>query len=511
MATEATPLRDGGRRASGPSAHHEGRIAGLAVVGLVMMAIAVLTTTNIGRTTHPQAIPKVAQPHTDLTPLNATSHHPTPAASSKNWFQCGTEDSEAGYITLPHNGEDHLFYWFFESRKAPDTDPLVLWMTGGGSGCSSLAALLTENGPCRVNTDATTALNPHSWTSEANVIWLDQPTHVGFSCGNALNSGAEFNEKDVQENVYGFLQGFLDKHPEFEGRALFLAGEGYAAHYIPTAAHHIWSENLIVEKANATIRINLQGIAIGNGLVNPVVQMPHALNMAAKNSYGISLLSSTDLPTAKEAVPVCDQLLNLCQTNSSACMGASRYCSSSLLDVMDDSHRNKYDIRKKCDCSDPAGCYDMSAVTAYLNSSAVRTYLNVSDHVPSWQQCSSLNHQQYSTDLMRNFDGYVADLLNDGSVRVLIYSGDADLVCNWHGSEAWTKQLKWKHQRDFNHVKEHDFLVAGEMDTTDAGAVRSWNNQFTFLRVFKSGHMVPKDQPAVALEMISRFVKNQSL
>ncbi|KAE9047093.1 hypothetical protein PR002_g1221 [Phytophthora rubi] len=509
MMTETTPLRNGERRPSPPRADHKSRLAGLAVFAFVMLAIAVLTTTNVGRSAHPQHPVQVAQTHTDTTPLNATRHTSKSAPVAKNWFQCGTENSESGYIAMPFNIEDHLFYWFFESRSAPATDPLVLWLTGGGSSCSSLAALLTENGPCRINADKTTALNPHSWTSEANVIWLDQPVNVGFSYGS--NSSAVYNEKNVQQNVYWFLQGFLNKHPEFEGRALFLVGEGYSSHYAPAAAHYIWRENLSVEKANATIRINLQGVAIGNGLVNPVVQMPHTLDMAVKNPYNISLMNPTQLAAAKEAQPVCQELLDVCQTNSSACTGSARYCSNSLLDAMGGKHRNKYDIRKTCDSNHTSDCYNTTAVNEYLNSKAVREYLNVSDQVPSWQQCSDIEPIHFSSDLMKNVDRYVADLLNDGSVRVLIYNGDADLVCNWYGSQAWTQQLKWTNQQDFNDAQLHDFQVPGEIDMIDAGSVRSFQTQFSFMRIFKAGHLVPKDQPAVALEMMNQFLKNHSL
>ncbi|KAE9031380.1 hypothetical protein PF011_g129 [Phytophthora fragariae] len=146
----------------------------------------------------------------------------------------------------------------------------------------------------------------------------------------------------------------------------------------------------------------VQGVAIGNGLVNPVVQMPHTLDMAVKNPYNISLMNPTQLAAAKEAQPVCQELLDVCQTNSSACTGSARYCSNSLLDAMGGKHRNKYDIRKTCDSNHTSDCYNTTAVNEYLNSKAVREYLNVSDQVPSWQQCSDIEPIHFSSDLMKN-------------------------------------------------------------------------------------------------------------
>ena len=55
-----------------------------------------------------------------------------------------------------------------------DEIPFVVWLTGG-PGCSSTLALLTENGPCKVNDDGkSTTVNPYSWTEAAHVLWLDQ-------------------------------------------------------------------------------------------------------------------------------------------------------------------------------------------------------------------------------------------------------------------------------------------------------------------------------------------------
>ncbi|POM80035.1 Serine protease family S10, partial [Phytophthora palmivora] len=185
-------------------------------------------------------------------------------------FICGDTKNEAGYIKLPNKNDDQYFYWFFETKYNASTAPLVIWLTGGPGG-SSLLALFNENGPCRIQPDLTTKVHPYSWTYEANMIWLDQPTSVGFSYSSGDDH--DYNEKDVGENLYWFLQGFIEKHqhPEFEGRENFLTGESYGGHYVPGAAHYIWEQNKKNEPS-VVRNINLQGIAIGNGWTNPVVQ-----------------------------------------------------------------------------------------------------------------------------------------------------------------------------------------------------------------------------------------------
>lgn len=117
---------------------------------------------------------------------------------------------EAGYFNIDPTTDKNYFYWFFESRGSPSTDPLVLWLTGGVSssrarmrgalgnwrparastltqpcstcpcrplvlqpGCSSMLALLMENGPCSVKADGSgTTLNPWSWNTGANSACL---------------------------------------------------------------------------------------------------------------------------------------------------------------------------------------------------------------------------------------------------------------------------------------------------------------------------------------------------
>ncbi|TMW66300.1 hypothetical protein Poli38472_004065 [Pythium oligandrum] len=411
---------------------------------------------------------------------------------------CDITKQEAGYVKLTNKKDNHYFYWYFESRSDPAMDPFVIWLQGG-PGCSSLVGLLTENGPCQVNDDLTTSINPFSWTQNANVLWLDQPTNVGFSYSTAAEDQDQ-DQDDVSNNFYEFLQKFLDKHPELEGRPLFITGESFAGHFIPAVAHKIWQES--TKNGTSTARINLQGIAIGNGWTNPLIQVEHALDMI-NNSYDVSLLSENEYNEAKQMVPQCLALIE-----EERGLDVIQECLL-VITPYSSSGRNPSDIRQPCASrNDPTQCYDYQHISAFLNSALIKHSLNVPQDL-AWTLCKGSVSQPFfaSGDYLKSYARYIEDLLDDSSIRVLFYVGDADTVCNWYGIKAMITALDWKHTEDFNTADERMFTTSN--GSVDAGTVKSFNNQLTFLRVFNAGHMVPYDQPAVALEILTKFLANQ--
>ena len=86
-----------------------------------------------------------------------------------------------------------------------------------------------------------------------------------------------------------------------------------------------------------------------------------------------------------------------------------------------------YDIRKKCE--GPL-CYDFSNVETLMNKRTVKDALGVGDI--EFVSCSNEVHNALAQDLMKNFEVDIPELLEDG-IKVLIYAGEFDLICNWLG------------------------------------------------------------------------------
>jgi len=100
-------------------------------------------------------------------------------------------------------------------------------------------------------------------------------------------------------------------------------------------------------------------------------------------------------------------------------------------------------------------------------------------------------------DWLVNLSDKVSYLVGAG-VKVLVYSGDKDFICNWRGGEAWTNEVNWAKQSEF---QKANYTVYNDTDGTALGEFKRVDN-FVFLRIYDAGHMVPMNQPRRAQTMI---------
>ncbi|KAK6454347.1 Alpha/Beta hydrolase protein [Scheffersomyces xylosifermentans] len=392
-----------------------------------------------------------------------------------------------GYLDVEEE-DKHFFYWFFESRNDPKNDPVILWLNGG-PGCSSLTGLFFELGPASIGADLKPIHNPYSWNNNASVIFLDQPVNVGYS----YSSQSVSNTIAAGEDVYAFLELFFKQFPEYNNLPFHIAGESYAGHYIPVFASEILSHE--------DRSFNLTSVLIGNGLTDPLTQYEYYEPMACGEGGEPSVLEPEECESMLNAVPRCLSLIESCYDSGSlwSCVPATIYCNNAEMGPYQRTGRNVYDIRTMCEGSNL--CYkDLEYIDQYLNQPEVKA--KVGAEVDQYESCNFDINRNFllAGDWMKPYFKKVTDLL-EAKLPVLIYAGDKDFICNWLGNQAWTNKLPWSGAAGFAKEKVREWTLGKKQ----VGEVKNFEN-FTFLRVFGGGHMVPYDQPESGLDMVNRWI-----
>ncbi|KAK4435970.1 Serine carboxypeptidase-like 49 [Sesamum alatum] len=379
-----------------------------------------------------------------------------------------------------------MFYFFFESRNSTE-DPVVIWLTGG-PGCSSEMALFYENGPFTIANNLSLVWNEYGWDKVSNILYVDQPIGTGFSFSSDRRD-IRHNEKGVSDDLYDFLQAFFKEHPHLAKNDFYITGESYAGHYIPALAARVHQGN----KAKEGIHVNLKGFAIGNGLTDPAIQY----GAYADYAMDMGIITQTEHDRINKALPLCESAIKLCGTDGTiSCMAAYFVCNTIFTAIVARAGDvNYYDIRKKCEGN---MCYDFSNLEKFLNEQPVRDALGVGD--VQFVSCSSTVYQAMLMDWMRNLEVGIPALLEDG-IKLLVYAGEYDLICNWLGNSRWVHAMEWSGQKEFVAASEVPFKVDG----SEAGLLTS-HGPLSFLKVHDAGHMVPMDQPKASLEMLKRWM-----
>ncbi|KAF7297920.1 Carboxypeptidase [Mycena chlorophos] len=424
----------------------------------------------------------------------------------------------SGYLDIAE--DKHLFFWFFESRNSPSSDPLVLWLNGG-PGCSSSTGLLFELGPCAIANDGNNIThNPHSWNSNANMIFLDQPVNVGFSYAD---EGTSVNNSPLAgKDVHAFLQLFLQRFPEYSKQPFHISGESYGGTFIPHIGSAIWQANLQLAAApNPSLKkINLASLLIGNGLTDPYTQMGTVAEYACEGPYPIyDDPEGPQCQALKSKIPTCQRMIKSCYNFDSkfTCVPALLYCNSQLFGPLQQTGINLYDVRKKCDrATDGDLCYrQMNWIDTWMNTPANKVAIGANPSL-TFASCNMEVNQAFAFqgDGGHNSAKLLPELI-EGGVRLLIYAGLADAMCNAIGNEKWLEVLENKFQSEYVAAKPKPWVTASKGDVV--GTVRAaGGNGFTagnvtFVQVFEAGHMVPYDQPEAALDMFTRWISDVPL
>ncbi|OQR83387.1 serine protease family S10, partial [Thraustotheca clavata] len=148
--------------------------------------------------------------------------------------------------------------------------------------------------------------------------------------------------------------------------------------------------------------------------------------MARNNGY-IDLVSMDEYEKLHNVSLTCSSLAKECQTNTTACAAADECTAKVRVSMLKNVKVNPYDIREKCTASGVDCIDNIPTITQYLNMPGVQSKLGVNK---TWEMVNLTVNQEFENDVMKNYVSFVPDVLAH-DVRVMIYAGDADLMCNW--------------------------------------------------------------------------------
>ncbi|KAF4994304.1 hypothetical protein FGRMN_5889 [Fusarium graminum] len=350
-------------------------------------------------------------------------------------------------------GNQHLFFWYFESKKAPAKDPLVLWLTGGPGG-SSMLGLLQELGPCLINEHGNgTVHNPYGWNENANYIFVDQPAGVGFSY---LDEGEPIpsNSFVAAESMHKFLQIFVSKvFPDLSDRPFHISGESYGGHYIPILGATIVAQNSLYPKRP---QVNLESVLIGNGYVSPLDTAFGYWETLCTTNPGVDkpIFNNTRCDIMAANLPRCLDLSRVCyeHPDHAICTAAADVCWDGVIQFYDGEsgpggNRNRFDITFPCESGDDL-CYKESGlIEKYLNLPHVFKALGVPSELTKYAIYSMNVSNAFDSgfDVQTSTQSQILYLLNH-DVDVLMYQGNLDLACNTAGNLKWSNSMPWKGQ-----------------------------------------------------------------
>ncbi|KAM3276184.1 hypothetical protein ACQJBY_044527 [Aegilops geniculata] len=388
---------------------------------------------------------------------------------------------ETGYINVDEETGAELFYYFVESERNPETDPVVLWLTGGPH-CSSL--IFYEVGPLKFvlkpynGSLPQLAYNPDSWSKVSSIILLDSPVGTGFSYARDLESYRGVGDSSSTLHVVTFLNKWFIDHPRYQSNPFFVGGSSYAGKLSPIIAQHISQE---IEQGRQP-RINLKGYLVGNPITGSTF---YDENFKIPYAHGVGIISS--------------QLYELLsEVEEEHILGVK--CEHDLV-----RHRflsEEYTQQSEMSIEQPAincNAYRYYLSDIWANTDSTTYALGVKQGTTGvFRRCRK--SMTYSFDAPSTIE-YHFNLTRRG-YRALVFSGDHDLVIPFLSTHAWIRSLNFSIVDDWR---------AWHLGGQAGGFTITYANHMTFVTLKGGGHSAIEYRPKESLAMAQRWLDNKPL
>eukprot|EP00092_Neocalanus_flemingeri_P029980 GFUD01032549.1.p1 GENE.GFUD01032549.1~~GFUD01032549.1.p1 ORF type:complete len:489 (-),score=94.05 GFUD01032549.1:103-1569(-) len=403
----------------------------------------------------------------------------------------------SGFLTVNYTTGSHLFFMLQVAENNPENAPLVVWLQGG-PGWPSTYGAFKEVGAFHVynkeGQPPKLLLNPERWTQDAHVLFIDSPVGTGFSYTENVEGYPSDDEMVAVHLVEALIQ-ISDLMPHFVPGStfylpIFIFGESYGGAYAVALARKIQEYKkfgyLDMDK------LDIRGIGIGNGFISPAHQSVYSGFM---NS--VTFMTNQDILALYKLDR--ELLINLKKKKYEEAFWISNESLRLIIHKILD--RTNVDI-----------VYDYTYTGNYLTSNEYFCFLDQPEvrkalHVGNAKQrLGKISHQKMRGAIMREEKfGWLEEILSN--MKVLIYSGNQDIIVNIQGTANMVRALRWPGRDEFGQSKKNTYWVQQKGRRILSGHFNTGGN-LTFLVVRGAGHMVPISQPVVARQILNDFISS---
>jgi carboxypeptidase D len=166
---------------------------------------------------------------------------------------------------------------------------------------------------------------------------------------------------------------------------------------------------------------------------------------------------------------------------------------------------NMYDVRLHDDSCGVKWPPDLADVTPYLRRDDVKKALHITrDHENGWQECNGHVSSGFANQKSIPSVRFLPELLSQ--LRIVLFSGDKDLICNHIGTEEIIHNLEFNNGKGFETspgvwAPRRSWTFDGEL----TGFYQEARN-LTYVLFYNSSHMVPFDLARQSRDMLDRFM-----
>ena len=400
------------------------------------------------------------------------------------------------YVTVRPNAR--IFWWFYGAHdQQRDKLPLVLWLQGGPGASGTGFGNFEEIGPLYQNSTA----RKTTWIQKTNVLFIDSPVGAGFSYVTDPVAYTR-NVTQIADDLLVVFKAFLKNLTIFEDAPFYIFGESYGGKMAAEFGQRLYET---IERKE--IKCNFKGVALGDSWISPV----DSILSWGKYLYQYSLLDTQDLravqSSAGQVVNYFDQGL---YKKSTAYWSKTRDLVSLFTDnvnVYNVLQHNASPFRDSNDIIDRLydrhlAVYFQNNLKSFMNT-VIRKKLGIIPDNVTWgsQATDTFNYQ--SEDFMKPAIKAVDYLISKG-LKIIVYQGQFDMLCNTAGAEKWTSKLQWSGLQGFNYATRKPLYIDGKIGQTQA-FLKSFKN-FSFYFVMNAGLMVPLDNGEMALKMLEEII-----